>query len=193
MASVAIDSAVSKPKVMSVMATSLSMVLGRVRTFIPGLGQPEGVFLGAAAADADQCLKVVAIIIVDHHLGHVLDLGAHRHFVRLVAAGAEDGSAQGEDARQHFPLKQNRPVFHEAAKTVAETDHLHIIGAGGTLADGPNGRIQSGLSPPAVSTPIHFPISSPLMKRFRAASVRRSALPVVNHIETNGARILTEI
>ena len=44
MASVAMDRAVSKPKVMSVMATSLSMVLGRVITFIPICARRQAFF-----------------------------------------------------------------------------------------------------------------------------------------------------
>ena len=108
------------------------------------LGQPIGVFLGAAAAEADQGVEVMALIVVDDHLGHVQHLAADRHLVRLVAAGAEDGAAQGEDARQHFALEQNGAVLHQAAKAVAEADDLHVVGVEGALADGADGRIEAG-------------------------------------------------
>lgn len=52
------------------------------------LGEAIGVFLGAAPTYAYQGLQVMAAVIVDHHLGHVLYLVAHRHLMRLVAAGA---------------------------------------------------------------------------------------------------------
>ena len=110
----------------------------------PSLGQAVGVLLGAAAADADYCFEVVAMIVVDHHLGHVLHLGADRHLVRLVAAGAEDGAAEGEDAGEDLAFQVDGPVLHEAAETVAEADHLHVVGIERALANGPDGRIEPG-------------------------------------------------
>ena len=59
MASVAISSAVANPKVASVPATSLSIVLGSVMTLSPALRQAERVLRRAAAAEADEGLETL--------------------------------------------------------------------------------------------------------------------------------------
>ena len=118
--------------------------LGQGEHVHPGLGQTVGVFLGAAAADADQGFQVVAMVVVEHHFGHVLDLGAHRHFMGFVAAGAEDGAAQGEDAGKNLALQVHGAVFHQTAEAVAKADGLHVVGVQGAFADGPDGRVQAG-------------------------------------------------
>ena len=99
-ASVAMPSAVSKPNVTSVSATSLSIVLGRVMTLRPVLHQVKGVLLRAAAAEADQHVEVMLVVVLDDDVGHVHGLAADRHAVRLVAAGAEDRAADRQDAGQ---------------------------------------------------------------------------------------------
>ena len=62
--------------------------------------QPERVPGGAAAAEADQAVEMVPAVGLDDHVGHVHGLAADRHAVRLVARGAEDRAADGQDAGQ---------------------------------------------------------------------------------------------
>ena len=97
MASVAMPSAVSKPKVMSVIDIVVDG-LGQGDDVEPILGQAIGVLLGAAAAQADQRVQVVFFVGVDHDTGHVHGLVAHRHLVRFVAAGTENRAADRQDA-----------------------------------------------------------------------------------------------
>jgi len=76
------------------------------------LGQTVGVFLGAAAADADQGVEMMTVVVVDNDIGHVHQGAAHRHFVGFVAAGAKDGAAQGQKPHHRFPFQRNGAVFH---------------------------------------------------------------------------------
>jgi hypothetical protein len=99
MASVAMPSAVSKPKVMSVPATSLSMVLGRVMTFSPCCLRRRAFFWVPPPPRQTRQSSLLAAVILDDGVGHV-EACRRPASVRLVAAGAEDGAAEGEDARQ---------------------------------------------------------------------------------------------
>ena len=72
--------------------------LGQGDDVEPGFGEPQRVFLRAAAAEADQRVETVFLVIFDDDVGHVARAAVNQHAVRLVAAGAEDGAADGEDA-----------------------------------------------------------------------------------------------
>jgi len=106
------------------------------------LGQAEGVLLRAAAADADQGVEVMAAVVFADDFGHIHDLAADRHLVRLVATGAEDGPAQGEDGGKAFAVEAHGPVFEEAAETVTKADDVHSAGPQRRLADGPDRRVE---------------------------------------------------
>jgi len=118
------------------------MVLGRVHVESLAL-ELQGVFLGAAAPQADQGVQVVGLVVLHDDVGHILGLAADAHLVGFVAAGAEDGAADGEDARQGFTLHAHGAVFHQAAEAVAKTDHVHAEIALGGLADPADGCIEA--------------------------------------------------
>jgi hypothetical protein len=71
--------------------------------------------------------------LLDDGIGHVQLLAADRASVRLVAAGAEDGAAHREDAREVAPLEGQETVLHQPAEAVAEADHLHPVAAQAAL------------------------------------------------------------
>ena len=73
--------------------------LGQRDDIQPLLRHAVGVLLRAAAAQAHQHVQVMLLVVLHHHVGHVHQLAAHGHAVRLIAAGAQDGAAQREDAR----------------------------------------------------------------------------------------------
>ena len=81
------------------------MVLGNVMMFSPFLHQAVGVLLRAPAADADQDVEMVPVVVLDDRVGHVQYLAAHQHPVRLVAAGAEDRAAQRQDAGERLSVQ----------------------------------------------------------------------------------------
>ena len=88
-----VSSAVAKPKVASVIARWLSIVLGRVRTL-------SQAFVGAAARSwpparrpGRRGSRSTPGVGRDDRLGHVADLAVDDHPVRLVAARAEDRAA----------------------------------------------------------------------------------------------------
>jgi hypothetical protein len=103
----------------------------------------QGVLLGAAA-QANQAIEIVGLVVGNDGIGHVLEPALHRHLVRLVAAGTEDGAAQGEDARELIAHEVGGAVHHEAAKALAKAVDAHAIFAGGGLADAADGRIEAG-------------------------------------------------
>ena len=105
-------------------------------------GEAEGVFLGAATTDADQGLQIVAVVVVEHHPGHVLQLPAHGHLVGFVAACAQDGAALGENAGENVALQGNGAVLHETSEAVAKADDVHAA-ACAVFADGPNGGVET--------------------------------------------------
>ncbi len=100
--------------------------------------------MGPAAAQADQHVDLVAPVVVDDGFGHVGGFAVDPHAVRLVAAGAEDGAAQGEDTGEHVAIQAHGSDLHQAPEAVPESDHLHPVVTLGTLADGPNCSVQAG-------------------------------------------------
>ena len=110
----------------------------------PGLLQPQGVLLRAAAADANEGVEMVAVVSLDDGRGHVPDLAADLHLVRLIAAGAQDGSAAGENAREHVALQGHGAVVDQSAKAVAEADHFHPKNIARRLPHAADGGVQAG-------------------------------------------------
>ena len=108
------------------------------------LDQALGVLLRAAAADADQRVEMMPLVGLDDHVGHVQGLPADRHAVRLVAAGAEDGAADREDAGQLCPRERRRAVLDQTTKAVAIADHMHPVGADRGFADAADRGVQAG-------------------------------------------------
>ena len=100
MASVAMPSAVSKPKVTSVSDHIVVDGLGQGDDIQALLHQALGVLLRASAAEADQHVEMISLVVLDDGIGHVHGLAADQHAVRLVPAGAQDRAADGEDAGQ---------------------------------------------------------------------------------------------
>jgi len=119
------------------------MVLGRVDVEALFL-EVKGVFLRAAAAQADQGVQLVFFVIGQDRFGSVNFLAAHHHAAGFVAAGAENGAADGEDAGKGALVQGHGAVFHQAAESVAKPDDLHVEGALGGLADAANGSVEAG-------------------------------------------------
>ncbi len=118
--------------------------LGQGHDVQSGLVQAQRVFLRAAAAEADDAVEPPLVIIFHDGLGHVARAAVNDHAVRLVAAGAENGAAHGEDARERGFVEPDPAVFDEAAKTVAKADDLHAVKAETGFADATNGGVQAG-------------------------------------------------
>ena len=110
----------------------------------PGFLEPQRAFLRAAAAKTDQRVEAVTPVIFDDDAGHVMHAPVNRHALRLVAARAEDGAANGEDAGERGSVELQTPVFDDAAETVAEADDFHAVKAEGGFADAANGGVQTG-------------------------------------------------
>ena len=89
------------------------------------LGEPEGILEGAPAAQANQCIQVVFIVILHNHIGHIHTFPAHGHFMGLVAAGPQNGPSQGQDPRQHLVVQPDRAVFHQPPESIPESDDGH--------------------------------------------------------------------
>jgi hypothetical protein len=76
--------------------------------------------------------------------GHVARASVNQHPVRLVAARAEDGAADGEDAGERGLVELQPPVLDEAAKAVAEAENFHAVKTERGLADAADGGVESG-------------------------------------------------
>ena len=118
--------------------------------------QLQCVLLRAATAETDQRIQVVCMVVLDNHIGHVLGLAAYLHLVRLVAAGAENGTADREDAGQGTAFEAHGAVFHQPAETVTETDHLHAILIQRRLGDASNRGVETGAVATCCENPYVF-------------------------------------
>ena len=121
--------------------------LGQRDDIHPVLAQVIGVLLRAAAPQADQRVEMVLLIGLEHDARHVHGLVAHGHLVGLVAAGAQDGAAHGEDTRERWPGEAHGAVLHQPAETVAKADDLHAVCADARLAH----ATDRGVEPRAVA------------------------------------------
>jgi hypothetical protein len=118
--------------------------LGQGHHVEPLLVQAERVLLRAAAAKADEGVEVVVLVALDDDVGHVQRLAAHQHPVGLVTAGAEDGAAHGQDARELRLVEVDAALLHQATEAVAEADDAHVVGADGGLAHATDGGVEAG-------------------------------------------------
>ena len=91
------------------------------------LVEMQRILLGAAPAQTDQAVQLQAAGIGDGDIGHIHDLGAHFHFVRLVAAGSQKSSPERQDAAHMLIFDRQGTVFHKAAKSVQDPNHPHVM------------------------------------------------------------------
>lgn len=87
---------------------------------------------------------MIVVIIADDHVGHILQLVVDHHAMRLVTAGAEQGATPSQYVRQVGSLQSHRAVFHQAAKTIAKTDELHVPPIQSRFANTTNRRVEAG-------------------------------------------------
>lgn len=106
------------------------------------VGESQGVLLGSATAEADECVDAVLFAVLDHEIGHVQDAVAHLHLVWFVAAGAEDRATVGENAAERRTVESDGLVLHETPKAVTKADHLHAVRPDRCLADGADCRVE---------------------------------------------------
>jgi hypothetical protein len=128
--------------------------IGHRHVVVNGLGQRDdveaGLMKGAARFFACRrrpgrpAHRARICVIFDDDIGHVARATVNQHAVRLVAAGAENRAADGEDAGERGLVELQPPVFHEPAKAVAEADDLHAVKTERGFADAANGGVQSG-------------------------------------------------
>ena len=53
--------------------------------------------VGAAAAYADEGVKIMVSVVVTDNLCHIHYFTTDRHFMRFIATGAEDGATPGKN------------------------------------------------------------------------------------------------
>ncbi|MPM24173.1 hypothetical protein SDC9_70654 [bioreactor metagenome] len=109
----------------------------------PRLLQQQCAFVSAAAADADQRFELVFMISFDDGVGHVEQFFADRHLVRFVAAGPQNGAADGEDAGEGVLIQRHPAVKGEALETVLESGQA-VSGVSQSASGGPDRGVQSG-------------------------------------------------
>ncbi len=128
--------------------------VGHGHVIIDGLGKGDDVetrflefqggLLRAAAAEANENVQVVLFVILDDDVGGVDELPANGHAFGPVAAGAEDGAADGQDAGEGVGIKGHRAVFHDAAEAITKANDLHAEEAVGCLAKAADGSVEAG-------------------------------------------------
>ena len=143
MASTAICTAVSKPKVSSVPERSLSMVLGTPTTvhaeLVQLVGHPERVL----AADGDQGVDAQPVEAGPARVHAALDLE------RIGAATSRGSCRRGERAAEGLDVERPRRALDDALPAVEEADQLVAVGALALADDGPHHRVQPGAVTPA--------------------------------------------
>ena len=120
-ASVAICTAVSKPKVTSVAAMSLSIVFGTPTIGTPLRREPERRAERAVAADHDHRVDPLAL----ERRGH--RRGALAVDVRVAPRRAENRAATLEDAAHRVAVERAKLPLHEAVPPVEDPDDLGAV------------------------------------------------------------------
>ena len=87
------------------------------------------------------------MVIVDDDIGHVAGPAINQHPMRSIAAGAEDGAANGEDAGERGLVQFVPAFFNQTAEPVAKADNLHVVKSDRSFPNPPDGCIQSGTIP----------------------------------------------
>ena len=118
--------------------------LGQRDDIETGFVQAQGIFLRAAAAETHDAVESPFLVIGDDCLGHVAGAAVNDHAVRLVAAGAKNRAADGENSRERGAVEFHSAVFHEAAKAVAKADEFHAVVGQAGFADATDGGVEAG-------------------------------------------------
>ena len=108
-----------------------------------GVHEPAGVLRGAAAAQADEGVEVVLLVVLDDGRDHVPLLAVNDHAVHLVPTGAEHGASDGEDARQRGGVELGVAVLGQPAHAVAEADELPAVLLDRRLAEAADRGVES--------------------------------------------------
>ena len=118
--------------------------LGQRHHVQPGLGQAQRVLRRPPAAEQDEGVQAVLLVVLDHLRTHVAGLAVDDHAVHLVAAGAQDRAADGEDARQRLAVHRHEAVLDQPADAVPEADQFHAVVADCRLAEAADRGVQAG-------------------------------------------------
>ena len=139
MASVAICTAVWKPKVTSVPARSLSIVLGTPTTGTLSAASRRRDAERVLAADGDQGIDALPLERLAHQRGAVA--------LALVGIGArrpEDRAAAVQDARRVLRRQLDRVGLEHAGPAVAEADDLMAMAVDPGAHDATDHRVEAG-------------------------------------------------
>lgn len=98
--------------------------------------------MSAAAAETDERVELVAVVIASDDVAHVACASVDLHAMRLVATGAEQRSAHCEDSCESALVEFDGVILCETAKAIAKTDDLHAC-VMRRLADASNGCIET--------------------------------------------------
>src|SRR5580698_2100442 len=118
--------------------------LGQSDDVEAGLVKAQRILLRSAAAEADEAIETPFFVIAHNCFGHIARAAVNDHAMRFIAAGAEDGAADGKDARESGAVEPEPIVFHEAPETVAKADDFHAIEAKARFANATNGSVEAG-------------------------------------------------
>ena len=105
--------------------------------------EAQGVLRSAASAQADHAIDSPLLEIAPDNTGHVLGSAVHHHAMRLVAAGAENRAADGENAGKSSAVQIDSPVLDQATKAIAKTDDLPPVVTKRGFADASDGSVQA--------------------------------------------------
>ena len=86
----------------------------------------------------------MALISVEDGAGHVYRFAAHLHTVRFVAAGAQDGTAVGQDTGEQVTVEVHGAVLDETAEAITEADAVHPEGVLAGFTDTAYGGVEAG-------------------------------------------------
>ncbi len=150
MASVAVETAVSKPNVTEVCSMSLSMVLGTPTTGMPFPERRRAMLSVPSPPMAMRASKPISLKL-PHHLGRAVRVGGVRPGVRAplhpkrarAVGGPEDGAAEVEDSAHVAGVKLMGSLGEQALEPVLDAEDFPAEGesrAGGRAND----RVQAG-------------------------------------------------
>ena len=141
--SVAMLTAVSKPKVRSVSSMSLSIVLGMPTTGTPACDSR----CAAVSVPSPPIGMRTSIAVPGEHALHLRDPG-------VQPLGGDPGRAQrrpaaGQQTVDGGDVQRRRPVLEKAPPAVAEAEDLAAVVAGGGADDGSDHGVEAGAVAPA--------------------------------------------
>jgi phospholipase/lecithinase/hemolysin len=67
------------------------------------------------------------VIRLNHRIAHILVFTANDHLARLITAGAQDGAAQSQNARQRRFIQEDAAVLQQSAETVVKANQLQVV------------------------------------------------------------------